>query len=172
MGFSPKDADAFFLKDLDVYIDAETQPAFYTRAEKPITPTAEYVEFLDGVPQNLVRKDLIRFGLAVNQMILEWTAAIMQLARGGVKTSSDPTWDYLYFGSDYQDPPEKRFRYVGELQNAKAIEFVILKGKTSEMGEIPTGGSDYSEIPALIEALRDTTVVDPQRNLAYFRFER
>ena len=37
MSFSPKDAEQFFLGDLDVYIDSETLPAFYTQAEKPIT---------------------------------------------------------------------------------------------------------------------------------------
>jgi hypothetical protein len=172
MSFSPKDRDTFFLGDLDAYLDNETQPAFYMRAEKPITPAAEYVEFLDGIPQNLVRKDLIRFGLAQSIIILEWTAVIMRLARGGVIDNGDPVYDYLFFGEDYVDPPVHRWRMVGELRNFKAVEFVILVGKTTEMGEIPTGGTDYNEIPAVIEAIRDTTVPDPQRNLAYFRFER
>jgi len=170
--FSPKDAEAFFLKEMDVYLDAETQPAFYCRAEKPITPTAEYVEFLDGVPQNLVRKDLIRFGLTINLLILEWTAVIMRLARGGVIDNGDSVWDYLFYGEDYIDPPTFRFRLVSELQNNKAVEFVILKGKSTDLAETLTGNLDYAEIPAMIEALRDTTVSDTQRNLAYFRFER
>lgn len=172
MAFSPKDANTFFLGDLDVFVDSETQPAFYTRAEKPITPTAEYVEFLDGIPQNLVRKDIIRFGLSVSLIILEWTSDIIELARGGLKQKTDPNFEYVYYGEDYVEPIEHRFRLVGELRNTKAIEFVILKGKTTEMGEIPTGGTDYGEIPATIEALRDTTVTDTQKNLAYFRFEK
>jgi hypothetical protein len=170
--FSPKDADKFWLGDLDVYIDSETLPAFYTRAEKPITFAAEYVEFLDGIPQNLVRKDLIRFGLSINLMIMEWTSDIIELSRGGTKTKTDPNYEYNHYGSDYPDPPTFRFRFVGELRDAKAIEFVILKGKTTEMGEIPTGGTDYAEIPATIEALRDTTESDATKDLAYFRFEK
>ncbi len=172
MDFSPKDAEQFFLGDLDIYIDDETLPAFYGRAERPITPTAEYVEFLDGIPQNLVRKDLIRFGLSIAVTALEWTYQIMQLARGGVTDISGPTYDYVYYGEDYIDPPTHKFRFVGRKVNRKVVEFVILKGKVSEMGEIPTGGTDYNEIPMVIEALRDPTVSDPQRNLAYFRFER
>jgi hypothetical protein len=170
--FSPKDADRFWLGDLDVYLDSETQPAFYTRAEKPITPTAEYVEFLDGIPQNLVRKDIIRFGLSIGLIILEWTADIIELTRGGLKTKTDPNYEYVYYGEDYVEPITHRFRFVGELRDTKAIEFVVLKGKTTDMGEIPTGGTDYNEIPATIEALRDTTVSDIQKNLAYFRFEK
>jgi hypothetical protein len=170
--FSPKDAETFFLGDLDVYLDSETQPAFYTRAEKPITPTAEYVEFLDGIPQNLVRKDIIRFGLSIGLIILEWTADIIELTRGGLKVITDPNYKYVYYGEDYVEPITHRFRMVGELRNTKAIEFVILKGKTTDMGEIPTGGTDYNEIPATIEALRDSTVSDVQKNLAYFRFEK
>lgn len=170
--WSPKDAEEFFLGDLDVYIDTETQPAFYTRAEKPITPTAEYVEFLDGIPQNLVRKDLIRFGLSIEMLILEWSAAIMQLARGGVKESTDPIWDYVYFGENYADPPVKRLRMVGAKVNTKAVEFVMLRAKTTDMPAMPTGGTEYNEIPATFEALKDATVTDLDRNLAYFRFER
>ena len=95
--FSPKDADRFFLGDLDAYLDSETQPAFYMRAEKPITPTAEYVEFLDGIPQNLVRKDIIRFGLSLglkfadaqNQHGLGETSQCFPHARKGRAASPD-----------------------------------------------------------------------------------
>lgn len=170
--FSPKDADQFFLGDLDVYIDNETLPAFYCRAEKPVTPTAEYVEFLDGIPQNLVRKDLIRFGLSISLIILEWTAQVMKLARGGVLDETGPTYGEVHYGEDYIDPATHKFRFVGRKVNRKGVEFIIHKGKVSEMGEIPTGGTDYNEIPAVIEALRDPTIQDIQRNLAYFRFEK
>lgn len=170
--FSPKDVDKFFLGDLDAYLDSETQPAFYMRAEKPITPTAEYVEFLDGIPQNLVRKDVIRFGLSLGVILLEWTADVVELMRGGLKVISDQNYNYVHYGEDYVEPIVHRWRLVGELRDTKAIEFVMLKGKSTDMAETLTGGTDYNEIPGTIEALRDTTVDDVQKNLAYFRFEK
>jgi hypothetical protein len=170
--FSPKDAEKFWLKELDLYIDAETQPAAFCRAEKPITPNAEYVEFVDGIPQTLVRKDLIRFGMMIGVEIMEWTIDLLELTRGGDKKITDPVYDYLYFGEDYVDPLPHRLRFVSELVDDKAIEFVMLKGKATEMSEMPTGTGDYASIPSAFEALRDTTVSDTKRNMAYFRIER
>ena len=52
------------------------------------------------------------------------------------------------------------------------IEFVILKAKTQEFPELPTGGVNYADIPMSFTALKDTTVPDETKNLAYFRWER
>jgi len=172
MAFSPKDAEVFFLGDLDVYIDDETLPAFYTKAEKPITFSPEFAEFFEGIPQTLVRKDLTKFGLSISITVMEWTPQIWQLARGGVLDTTDPTYDYIYYGTNYTEPPTHKFRFKGTLRNNKIIEFVILKGKVTEMGEVPTGGTEHAGIPMVIEALKDDSVSDTSKNLAYFRFEK
>jgi len=170
MSFSPKEKDKFFLGDLDVYIDDETLPAFYTRAEKPIQFTAEFAEFLEGIPQTLVRKDLIRFGMGISLSAMEWTASIFQLARGGTLDASNPSFDKLDYGTDVVEPPIKKFTFVGTRRDDKSIEFVILQGKSTDFPEIPTGGTDYNEIPFTVEALVDESESDTNKNLAYWKF--
>jgi len=170
--FSPKDAETFFLGDLDVYIDDETSPAFYTLPEKAIAFSAEFAEFLEGIPRVLVRKDLTRFGISISVTALEWTPEVFKLARGGKGVDSDANWRYLHYGTTYEEPSTHKLRFVGTLRNNKTIEFVMLKAKTEEFPEIPTGGDDYSEIPMVFAALKDTTETDETKNLAYFRWAR
>jgi len=140
--FAPKDAEKFFLGDLDVYIDNETLPAFYTRPEKPINFSSEFAEFTEGVPRTLVRKDLTRFGLSAALTAMEWTVEVMKLGRGGIGEDSDPNYRYLYWGSDYIRPVPHRLELVGELVDTKSLEFVFLRAQATEFPELPTGGDD------------------------------
>jgi len=170
--FSSKDKEAFFLGDLDLYIDGDTSPSAYTRAEKGISFSAEFAEFLEGIPQVLVRKDLIRFGLSISFEVMQWTAKLLNLARGGELVTSGADYDFNYFGTDYPDPPVVEFRFVGELRSGNSVEFVIPQGKVSEMGEIPTGGTDYAGIPMVVEAQKDESESDESRNLGYFKIAK
>ena len=170
--FSTKDKEAFFLGDLDIFIDTDTSPSAYTRAEKPISFSAEFAEFLEGIPQVLVRKDLTRFGMAIAVELMQWTAKIINLARGGELVESGPDFDFVYFGTDYVEPPIKKYTFSGTLRSGNTVDFVILQGKVSEMGEVPTGGTDYTGIPMLIEAQKDETEVDLSRDLAYFKVSK
>jgi hypothetical protein len=170
--FAPRDAEKFFLGDLDVYIDNETQPAFYSRPEKPIAFSSEFAEFTEGIPRILVRKDLTRFGVSASMTAMEWTPEIMKLGRGGYGVDSDPVYRYIYWGTDFVRPVPHRLELVGELVDTKSVEFVLLKAQAEEFPELPTGGDDYGEIPMVMVALKDDTVTDEQKNLAYFRTER
>lgn len=171
MPFEPRDSEQLFLGDLDVYIDSETNPAFYTRPEKPISFNVEFAEFLEGIPQVLVRKDLVRFGLTMSLVAMEWTLNIMQIARGGELVTGGPTYDYLYWGTDFTEPPVHQYRFIGPKVNSEIVEFVMRRGKSTDFPELTSGGTDYNEIPFTIEALKDDTVSDQSRNLAYFRIE-
>lgn len=170
--FAPKDADTLFLGDMDVYLDSETQPAFYTRPEKPISFSAEFAEFTEGIPRVLVRKDLTRFGISASITAVEWTPEVMKLARGGYGEDFDANWRYIYYGTTYEEPETHLLRMVGTLRNGKSIEFVIRKAKTEEFPELPTGGDDYADIPMIMAALKDDSVSDERTNLAYWRWER
>jgi len=172
MSFQPKEKNKLWIGDYDVYIDDETLPAFYCHPEKPIRFSPEFAEFLEGIPQVLVAKDLTKFGAAVSLTAMEWTPQIIQLSRGGELVTSETDYDYVYFGTTYEEPPEHKFRFVGTRKDGKIIEFVILKGKVEEMPDMTSGGTDYNEIPMVIVALKDETVTNEKRNLAYFRIEK
>jgi len=168
--YSPKDAEQFFLGDFDLYLADETLPAAYTMAEKALTFSADFAEFLEGIPQVLVRKDLVRFGVAMGVSFAEWTEDLMELCRGGEKVAGSG-YDNLYFGTDYEEPPVVKHRYVGKKVNSKIVEFVLLRAKAVDFAEIATGGTEYNMIPNVFEALKDDTVTNEKRNLAFFRFE-
>ncbi len=171
MPYAPKDAEQFFLGDFDLYLDDESLPAAYTQAEKPMTFSAEFAEFFEGIPQVLVRKDLIKFGVAMGVNFMEWTEGLMRLARGG-RLVNGSVYNELFFGTSYVEPPVVKHRYVGQKVNSKIVEFIIRRAKSIEFTEITTGGTEYNMINGVFEALKDDTVSNEEKNLAYFRFEK
>jgi len=170
--FSTRDKTEFFLGDLDVYIDDDVNPSAYTRAEKPVGYTAEFAEFLAGIPQALVRKDLVRFGLIVTVEPMQWTGKWMQLARGGELVTSDPDWDRLYYGEETEEAPVHKFTFQGKLRNGNTVRLIIPQGKATDYGELTTGGTDYVGLPMGVEAQIDESESNVKRNLAYWEFQK
>ncbi len=170
--FSTRDKEEFFLGDLDVYIDDDVTPSAYTRAEKPIGYTAEFAEFLAGIPQALVRKDLVRFGLIVTVEPMQWTGKWMQLARGGELVTADPDWDVIHYGEETEEAPIHQFTFRGTLRNGNTVELIIPQGKATDYGEITTGGTDFIGLPMGIEAQLDESEPNVKRNLARWRFQK
>jgi hypothetical protein len=166
-----RDDGKFVIKSFDVYVDDDTNPTFYAEGEKTLSFGAEFAEFVEGVPSSLVRKDLTSFSMGLSFMIKDFGARAIELARGG-EYLDDGTYDYVYFGTDYQEATTHKYTFVGETVDAKSFEFVLLKGAISEMPDLTVGGGDYSSIPVVLQALKDSTESDESRNLGYFKFEQ
>lgn len=166
-----KDDGEFLLNSLDVYVDDDTLPTFFTRGEKTISFSPEFAKFVEGVPQVLVRQDLIKFGIAVQFKIMQFSAKAIELSRGG-KLVTGTLSDELHFGTNLKVPATHKFRFVGETVEGKAFELTIWKGSIADMPDLTTGGGDYADHGVTIEALRDSTIVDTERNLAKFTFEK
>lgn len=161
----------FVIKQFDVYLDDDTNPTFYALGEKTLSFSPEFAEYFEGIPQTLVRKDLTKFGMACAFTISDFSARAMELARGG-DYYDDGTYENVYYGTNYTSPTTHKYTFVGELISGKAFEFVIYKGGISEMPDLTTGNADYAGLPVVVEALKDTTIVNTARNLGYFRFEK
>jgi len=167
-----RDSEKFVLKSFDVYVDDDTSPTFYAEGEKTLSFGAEFAEFLEGVPSSLVRKDLTSFSMGVSFMIKDFSASAIELARGGEKIDGGDGYDYVYYGTEYTEAEEHKFTFVGETVDGKGFECVIRKGAISEMPDLTVGGGDYSSIPVVLQALKDSTTADASRDLGYFRFEQ
>lgn len=159
------------IKQFDVYVDNDTNPTFYALGEKTLSFSPEFAEYFEGIPQTLVRKDLTKFGMAVAFTISDFSARALELARGG-DYYDDGTYEYVYYGTDFVLPTTHKYTFVGELLSGKAFEFVLYKGGIAEMPDLTTGNADYAGLAVVIEALKDTTIANENRNLSYFRIEK
>lgn len=177
-----KDKENFLLKSLDVYqctVNSTTNAITgstllgYTKKEKGIEITRSFAQFFDGMPEALVRRDITKSGASIEFELMEWTDELLKIATGGEQDKTDPTYNYVFLGSEPTLPDPTGWMLSGTNVAGDTIDFVIRLGRcVTETITIPTGSGDYQSIKVRIEAEIDPNTTDKQRNLGFWRFDK
>lgn len=176
--FLGDDKEYFMKSSWKVYADLSgvLQYVGKTGNEKVIRTSPEYIEWWDNTSgvQTLYVKDLDKFGFAVD---FNWMQVADSNALGITMNTdwdqSDPVWNYHFLGSNQNTLREALWVLVGQTRSGLAIETWIRKGQVSMSGDWSSGApGDYTNLPATVDALQDTSISNDLRDLVYIRVEK
>lgn len=165
-------AGDFMKSSLDVYCNASGTMQFVgkTEPEKTIRYPRTMMQFKDGTPRALFVQDYQEVGVEVQFTFKQvCDPNILALALNADLDKSSTANSFVFMGSDPGAIPAYQWSLVGTTQDGRAFELVIRKGQIGEIGDFTTGGTDYAGLQITISALKDETITDEKRDMAYFR---
>jgi hypothetical protein len=172
------DVDFFMKSSLKVYANLAGVQQFlgYTGNEKEFNPNMTYMDWYDntGGVQTLTVMDLAKQDFIVGFSFMQsHDPNVLPLVMNMVKDDSDPNYTWAYQGSQPQPLKTAEYRFVGNSRAGYEMMLVIRKGVMMSKGATKFGASSaYAEVPCEVRALRDSTILDPQREMVYFRIQR
>lgn len=165
-------AEDFMRESLEVYCNASGNLQYVgkTEPEKTIRFPRTMMQFKDGSPRALYIQDFQEVGVQV-QFTFKQVADpnILALATNGDLDKTSTANHYVFLGSDPGAVSYYKWTFVGSTRDGRAFELVLRKAQISEIGDMSTGGTDYAGLQLTIDALKDETITDAKRDMAYFR---
>ena len=170
IGTDNTDPRTKFTGDLIGYIETQTQNYQFPR---------EYTELLNGTPQQLIRKDMIRKQFFIEANLTQWNIDLLELVFGfttqpayAITIPDVQTHDLAHIG------PEEGgacaggvfFAYMAESEfvNCDPTYIIMYEGiQTSESLALTFGGG-YVTYPMKVEATPAPTVTDAEKSYGVF----
>lgn len=147
------DASKRFLGDVTVSIrlHGDTSNTFYPIGycdpEKSFSSKRDYAEFVSGMPEIVVAKDLTKITYSFKAKLKQFQAETFALACGSQIDSSQNAKRVL-FGTDLPPTLELSMILSGATKDGKTMELYVRKAQvTPETIEIALGSKEYGAIP-------------------------
>lgn len=174
--------EIFILKEGSIQYGTWTDPHTLTPATDPLTSfTAtdnlgylrqgsinimlndEFVEYLSGTPQKIIRKDLIRRNFQIECVANQFNSAAYDILYNcDVDTGA---YDLAWIGNDTPVPTRRGWLFTGQKVNGNAIYVAIWAGEVvTEDKSMAFPGTDYVDMPVTIQAFEGDSFTGANAN--------
>jgi hypothetical protein len=134
-----------------------------------VNPEQETIEFLNGVPQQKIREDLIRNNWSVTASINSTRYNTEKAIFGGTQYGSQTSQSEFHVGTASFNTNYYQIAMLGELVDGRSTLRVFYKVKFRPNGEINLSELDYKPLPAQFPIFRDTLRDSTSVDMGFYR---
>jgi hypothetical protein len=151
--------------------ESEYETVGVVRNESTFNMTPEFTEYKDGFSDWLICKTSETFTFeGAFMQASEPKLLALAFGRQAIDSASDTLYDAVNFTSERINPPQLRWKFVGENKDGKDVEIEILKGQIRSDVSL-TFGNEVAELPFTIQAVVDEDDTGPF-NVARIRVQK
>lgn len=171
--------DDLLIGSFDAYVRPYDEPTWtprfvgVTTKEKTLSPSWEYAEFWDGMPQALWATHVTKVELSMKFGFVQLGDPVTWgFLFDTTLDLTDPATAVQYFGSNPAQPPDFTWWFIGQTVDGRSLEIVFRRGRITNPEDLEFGTGDYTVGNVSVRALTDTAVCDTEQNMAYVCIER